>query len=202
MIPKPLQAHYGKKEIVYSLRTKDRKEASRLVRQASAKLDADFEAIQKPVNLPSRQVSVLDEDTVRGICDLWRHQCLEGGVWYRTQGLTDDEYEQRQADHTQTIESLREILAKGRLERIQPALSQFLSLIGVEFCGNPEDERKFAWTFLEAVIDTHLAIMRWDVEKWWPLLQPRLYGQGRGFHQILSKLVLGRYAARLWKTVS
>lgn len=162
MIPKPLQAHYGKKEIVYSLRTKDRQEASRLVRQASAKLDADFEAIQKPVNLPSQQVSVLDEDTVRGICDLWRHQCLEGDVWYRTQGLTDDEYEQRQADHAETIKSLREILAKGRLDRIQPALGQFLNLIGVEFCGNTEDQRKLAWTFLEAVIDTHLAVMQRD----------------------------------------
>lgn len=162
MIPKPLQAHFGKKEIVYSLRTKDRQEASRLVRQASAKLDAEFEAIQKPIKPANQQLTVLDEATVGGICDLWRYQCLEGDVWYRIQGFTDDEYEQRQADHAQTIESLREILAKGRLERIQPALSQFLALISVEFCGDPEDQRKLAWTFLEAVIDTHLAVMQRD----------------------------------------
>lgn len=105
---------------------------------------------------------MLDDEAVRGICDLWKHQCLDGDVWYRSQGLSDDEYEQRQSDHVQTIEALREILAKGRLELIQPALHQFLSLIGVEFCGNDDDQRKLAWSFLEAVIDTHLAIMQRD----------------------------------------
>ena len=162
MIPKELQAHYGKREIIYSLRTKDRQEASRLVRQASAKLDAEFDTIQKRVDLPTQHLSVLDDDAVRGICDVWRHECLDGDVWYRSQGLTDDEYEQRQSDHVQTIEALREILAKGRLERIQPALHQFLHLIGVEFCGNEDDQRKLAWSFLEAVIDTHLAVMQRD----------------------------------------
>jgi len=162
MIPKELQAHYGKREIVYSLRTKDRQEASRLVRQASAKLDSEFEAIQKPVDLPTQRLTVLDEETVRDICDLWKHECLDGDVWYRSQGLSDTEYEQRQADHSRTMEALREILAKGRLELIQPALSQFLNLIGVEFCGNAEDQRKLAWSFLETVIDTHLAVMQRD----------------------------------------
>ncbi len=89
-------------------------------------------------------------------------ECLDGDVWYRSQGLTDDAYEQRQSDHTQTIEVLREILAKGRLERIQPAPSQFLHLIGVEFCGNADDQRKLAWSFLETGIDTHLAVMQRD----------------------------------------
>lgn len=162
MIPKELQSHYGKREIVYSLRTKDRQEASRLVRQASAKLDAEFEAIQKPADPPHQQLTVLDEDTVRGICDLWKHECLEGDIWYRSQGLSEAEYEQSQADHARTIDALREILAKGRLERIQPALHQFLHLIGVEFCGNEDDQRKLAWSFLEAVIDTHLAVMQRD----------------------------------------
>ncbi|MDF1530358.1 MAG: hypothetical protein P1R74_14665 [Sedimenticola sp.] len=116
MIPKELQSYYGKREIVFSLRTKDRQEASRLVRQASAKLDAEFDSIRKPTEPPNQQLTVLDEDTVRGICDLWKHGCLEGDVWYRSQGLTDTEYEQRQADHASTIDALRETLAKGRLE--------------------------------------------------------------------------------------
>jgi len=162
MIPKSLQSHYGKKEIVYSLRTKNRQEASRLVRQASVKLDAEFDAARASVDRQQQQLTVLDDKTVRGICDLWKHQCLDGDVWYRSQGLTDDEYEQRQADHVRTIDALREILAKGRLERIQPALHQFLHLIGVEFCGNEDDQRKLAWSFLEAVIDTHLAVMQRD----------------------------------------
>jgi len=162
MIPKDFQSHYGKKEIVYSLRTKDYKEASRLVRMASAKLEADFDTIRTQVKEQPQQLTVLDQDSVQGICDLWKHECLDGDVWYRSQGLTDDEYEQRQSDHAQTIEALREILAKGRLERIQPALSQFLHLIGVEFCGNADDQRKLAWSFLEAVIDTHLAVMQRD----------------------------------------
>lgn len=49
MIPQELQNHFGKREIVYSLRTKDRKEASRLVRIASAKLDAEFDTVRAPL---------------------------------------------------------------------------------------------------------------------------------------------------------
>lgn len=160
MIPKDLHVLYGRKEIVYSLKTKDAREARRLARQASVTLDAEFEARrgQRPPERP-RTLSVLDEATIRGLCDTWRHECLSGDVWSRAQGLSDAEYEEGRARRTETLEALREILAKGRLERIIPALQQFLYLINLDFCGPPEDLRRLAWTFLETAIETHQAIM-------------------------------------------
>lgn len=90
MIPKDLHVLYGRKEIVYSLKTKDAREARRLARQASVTIDAEFEArrIQRPPERP-RTLSVLDDATIHGLCDTWRHECLSGDVWSRAQGLSD-----------------------------------------------------------------------------------------------------------------
>jgi hypothetical protein len=46
MVPKDLRDHFGKREIVYSLRTRDGAEAIRLVRRASVDLDEQFERIR------------------------------------------------------------------------------------------------------------------------------------------------------------
>ncbi len=43
MVPTDLRSHFGKREIVYSLRTKDK--ATRLVRRASVEPDKQFERI-------------------------------------------------------------------------------------------------------------------------------------------------------------
>lgn len=162
-IPSDLQSLYGRKEIVYSLRTKDYREAKRLVRLASVRLDEEFENIrrQRSPERP-RTVSILDEETIRGLCESWRHECLATDVWSRAQGMSDAEYEVARAQRSETLSALRDILAKGRLEKIEPALQQFLNLINLDFCGPPEDLRRLAWTFLETVIETHQAIMRRD----------------------------------------
>ena len=163
MIPKDLHVLYGRKEIVYSLKTKDAREARRLARQASVTLDAEFEARrnQRPPDRP-RTLSVLDDATIRGLCDTWRHECLSGDVWSRAQGLSDAEFEESRARREETLTTLREILAKGRLEKITPALQQFLALVNIDFCGDQESLRKLAWAFLETAIETHKAIMQRD----------------------------------------
>lgn len=164
MIPKDLYVHYGRKEIVYSLKTKDFREAKRLVRRESARIDDEFEAIrdQRPPQ-QSRRITTLDEPTIRGLCELWHHECLSTDVWQREQGLSDEEFEAAKAQRVETLNALREILAKGRLEKITPALNQFLHFLNIDFCGRSEDQRRLAWTFLQAAIESHEAIMRRDL---------------------------------------
>jgi len=41
-VPRDLCKHYGKREVCYSLRTKERAQAERLVRKASVTLDEEF----------------------------------------------------------------------------------------------------------------------------------------------------------------
>ena len=74
MIPKDLRVLYGRKEIIYSLKTKDAREARRLARQASVTIDAEFKA--RRGRRPPEQLctfSLLDDATIRGLCDTWRH---------------------------------------------------------------------------------------------------------------------------------
>ena len=163
MVPKDLYVHYGRKEIIFSLKTKDYRDAKRLAGRASARLEEEFQLVrsQRPPERP-RRVAVLDEGGIRSLCDTWRHECLSGDVWYRSQGLSESEFEDAQQQRSETLEALREILAKGRLDKITPALDQFLYLLGIEFCGTPEGRSQLTWAFLETAIETHTAIMRRD----------------------------------------
>lgn len=161
-IPNDLQRHYGKREVIYSLHTKDRREAERLVRQASVRLDDEFEAAREQQSGPPRQLAVADDEAIRAVCEAWRHNALDGDAWSRQQGLSDDEFDEQAAERTETLGALRDILAKGRLERIQPALDQFLLLHRIDFAGDAEAFKRLAWAFLETVIETHLAIMQRD----------------------------------------
>lgn len=163
MIPKDLYVHYGRKEIVYSLKTKDFREAKRLVRQESVRIDEEFESIRRQRTPEGpHTLAVLDDAVIRNLCDTWRHECLSTDVWSRAQGLSDAEFDDAKAQRAETLAALRDILAKGRLEKITPALTQFLHFINVDFFGPPEGLRKLAWTFLETAIETHQAIMRRD----------------------------------------
>lgn len=162
-IPQDLQAHFGRKETIFSLRTKDFREAKRLCRQASVAFDENVDALrnQRPPEV-KKEISSLDHSVIRTLCDYWRYQCLSTDAWARAQGLSDAEFDDAKAQRAETLEALKNILAKGQLEKIAPALQQFLHLINVDFCGPPEQLRQLSWAFLETVIETHQATMRRD----------------------------------------
>src|SRR5690606_8931467 len=113
-IPFDLQTHYGRKEIVYSLKTKDFREAKRLSRQASAAFEAEIEAIrdQRPPEA-KKQITSIDQGVIKNLCDYWRYQCLSTDVWARAQGLSDAEFDEAKAQRAETLDALRDILAKG-----------------------------------------------------------------------------------------
>lgn len=162
-VPADLQSHYGRKEIIYSLKTKDYAEAKRLVRRASAALDEEFDSIRIGQQaIEPKTLTVLDDETIQQICDQWRYQCLTTDAWSRSNSLSDTEYAQYKTEREETLESMRQILAQGKLDQVAPALHQFLWLIGVKFSGREEDYRKLAYAFVETAIDTHKAQMNRD----------------------------------------
>ena len=163
MVPKDLRDHFGKREIVYSLRTKDRAEAMRLVRRASVDLDEQFERLRaERAGRAPRTLSHVDDQVIETLCERWRYNALAGDAWGRAQGLSDAEYQEQCAQRAATLDALREALAKGRLERIQPALEAFLHLNGIEFVADSDDMRRLAYAFLETVTETHQAQMARD----------------------------------------
>ncbi len=160
-IPVELQPYYGKVEIKISLKTKDRKEAGRLVRQKSADLDQEFDRLRNKVAKKSPQAApVVDESMIQSVCEAWRHCALDGDDWYRQQGLSETEFDQLTTDRRSTDADLRQLLARGQVERIRPALQQFLSLLGVEL--NPDDPQyqRLAYRFLQSLVETSSDTLR------------------------------------------
>ncbi len=80
MIPKDLHVLYGRKEIVYSIKTKDAHEA-------------------RPPALP-RRISVLDDATIRGLFDTWQRECLSGDIWSRAHGRVSPRDRHDTGSHT------------------------------------------------------------------------------------------------------
>ena len=163
MVPKDLRSYFGKQEIIYSLRTKDKTKAIALVRQASPEWDRKFEAARCAV-FPTRpkELTLVDDTIIGAVCDAWRHHALDGDTWARSQGLSDADYAEQAAARTATLDILREALSKGRLELVRPALHQFLDLLGLKIAGDPDALRQLSWAFLEAVSETHQAQMQRD----------------------------------------
>lgn len=162
MVPKDLRSHFGKREIVYSLRTKDREQAIRLVRRASVELDEQFERIRADQAGKPSTLSHVNDQIIEALCERWRHNALSGDAWSRSQGLSDAEYEEQHAQRAATLDALKEALAKGRLERIQPVLNAFLHLHGIEFAADAETQRRLAYAFLQTVAETHQAQLARD----------------------------------------
>ncbi len=163
MVPKDLVSVLGKREIVFSLKTKDKAKALPLVRKASVEADELFEQARatRLERLP-RQVEVMTDELIARICERWRYCVLDGDAQTRQEGISDAEWEEQNADRHATLDSLREIMARGRLERIRPALNSFLYLLGVEFVGDDIGLRRMAYAFLETTIEAHEGQMKRD----------------------------------------
>lgn len=161
-VPMDLRSAFGKVEVKFSLKTKEFQEAKRLARQASAEFDRQCDELRRQSSTASARQLVLDESSIQGLCELWRHHALAGDEYRRQQGLTDDEYEQQTTDRDETQVLLRQALARGQLERIEPALQQFLTLLNIEPAGNAEAWQRFRYQFLQTITEMHTHQRRRD----------------------------------------
>lgn len=166
-IPVDLRRHYdGRQEIKYSLGTKDHREAARLVRQHSARLDQEFEALrgasQGLVPPAQRKRVVPDPSTISALCDHWRYLTLDGDAWSRCQGLSESEYEDHLAQRQATQEALRTLLARGQSEKVYPALKIYLDLLGLDIRPEGEGFRNLAYAFLQTAVQTTADLLRRD----------------------------------------
>jgi len=156
-VPIDLQRHLGKREEKFSLKTKDRQEAKRLARQASADFDRRCQRLRRQVSArqgPGRP-RVIDDALIQEICALWRHQVLAGDEYSRQEGWFSGELDERSGEREATREALREALRHSRLERIEPALQTFLHLLRVELRGDESRYRALLYRFLQTATEVH-----------------------------------------------
>ncbi|OGT18797.1 MAG: hypothetical protein A2V90_06035 [Gammaproteobacteria bacterium RBG_16_57_12] len=98
-MPIDLRLQFGKKEVKYSLKTKDQAEAKLLVRQASVEFVRKCEAYRKGVvsnDEPIRNL-VLNEESIQRICEKWKYLMLEGDERMRMSDLPDSEHQEQMA---------------------------------------------------------------------------------------------------------
>lgn len=85
-VPVDLQSHYGtKREITYSLKTKDLKEALVSVRVETVKVDQEFDAIRRRLNATPRDI--LSDAEISRLAAIYYHQRLEEDEEVRRDGF-------------------------------------------------------------------------------------------------------------------
>jgi len=162
-VPSDLRSIFGRNEEKYSLGTKDYHEAKRLARQASVEFDRKCSALRQQ-RLASTPVSViLDDDTIHKVCSLWRYHTLAGDEHTRRSGLSDNEFVEQSSARRETSSLLKQALARGRVDRTEPALHQFLYLLNLQPTGDPDNWQQLRYEFLQTVAETHAQQIMRDV---------------------------------------
>jgi integrase len=153
--PHDLISYYAKKEFKFSLGCKERNEAIRKVRAELARLELEFADIRQRNarairlnDLTQRRVSSLDDDTIDAIAATWLEQNLAADDSLRRMGDIGDD----RADIELTVQALRPAYALGQTRIIEPAMDQFVALLGIHLNISPNERQRLAMKFLEATL--------------------------------------------------
>ena len=132
-IPVDIKDSYPKTEETFSLKTKDYKEALRLVRVASVEVDRKFEEHRNWLLLQSGPMTdELTEEQIKLVGELHYHQCLKENDWERENrfGLQGDNEEMADVlfdDHTEAMDlGERQFKADGARGRLKPYVSDYV----------------------------------------------------------------------------
>ena len=156
-VPFDVQPAWGKKEEKFSLKTSELSTAHRLVREASERFEDKVKQL-RALLFGIRQAAlpvVLNDDAIREICELYLHCALDGDERTRQEGMSAEEFDELARERENTLSFLQDTLARGQLMRVEPALQQFLSLIGVRVAGDPESYRRLLHRFAQAILAAH-----------------------------------------------
>jgi len=158
-IPAELRRHFGgKTEIKFSLGTRDPREAEREARRHAVATDEHFGRLRTRSSAEIRPERLVvapgDGDVPQLLSKLWKHHCLAGDEWSRHDGLTDGEFQELSAERLETLEHLRQLLARGQVDKIRPALDVFLRLINLELVADDATMRSLLYAFLQSVTET------------------------------------------------
>lgn len=157
-IPKALLRAYpsGKSEIIRSLQTGDKKEASKRLRAELVRIDAEFDLklqeMKKRSEIYHRRSVPYSDAQIQEIAGFYVRQVLLSDKNNRVQGMDDEDFDELGNSITQQCQELRTILARGQIEKILPAMNGFIHLCGLDIQMSAQEERKAGYVFLEAIV--------------------------------------------------
>ena len=150
-VPKDLLSLYPSSQIIFSLKTKDRKEADRLARAESVRLDQEFQ--QHRAHLVTHSNGQLSDDDISYLCALWIADGLEQDEEARMEGLTDRDYQKWAESLNIADAGTRYELAKGDTESIEWEMEDFCESHGYKVVKGTTAYRKLAYAFLKATVE-------------------------------------------------
>lgn len=157
-IPQALLRAYpiGKFEIVRSLQTGDKAEAGKRLRAELVRIDAEFDLklqeMQKQRELYHLRSVPYSDARIQEIAGFWVRQVLLNDKNNRVQGMDDEDFDEFVNSIAEQCQELRNILARGQVERILPAMNGFIHLCGLRIEMTAAEERNAGYVFLEAVV--------------------------------------------------
>ncbi len=155
-VPIDLQDHYGKKEIKFSLRTGDYREALEKVRIESVKLDQEFATARR--KLSAVGVPGLSFNEIKRLAAISYHNEMKEDENRRRAGLSEKDYAEY-AELLDTLESEgRERLSRGDTRSIEEYAEELLTDQGITLDKNSEDFKRLAIKLLESFVKANKAM--------------------------------------------
>ena len=153
-IPSELLKYYSPKlEVTFSLKTKDLREAERLSRAESARLDIEFDRLKN--NLAPLELLSLSKEDIKNLTDAWKAHILEEDEEVRIQGLSDRDF--RKIDESLRIVEIggKDAFAKGDTSLIKFEMIDFCESHGFKIVDDSDDYNRLAYAFLRATVEAN-----------------------------------------------
>lgn len=153
-IPFDLLDHYSPKTvIVFSLKTKDPKEAERLARVESVKLDQEFEKVR--FNLTASPVDSISQEDIKKLSDAWIAHVLEEDEEARIEGLSESEYQNLTESFDIVEIGSKAAFARGDYHIVDFEMIDFCESMGFKIVKDSNAYNQLAYAFLRATIEAN-----------------------------------------------
>lgn len=166
-VPKDLVVHYGCKVLKCSLHTTNLMEAGERVQLKAAEVAREFAALRRARRVGQGGIVAtirdLDDLTIESLTNLWSADALEGDEQFYLHDvahLDDASFAARHAELREVEAELRQAMARGQTQRIEPALTAYLHLRGIDLQVDANAFHKLAWQFLKASLTVTQARLR------------------------------------------
>lgn len=153
-VPVDLVQQYGKPDIRFSLKTKDKNEAIHKARLEALKYSQEFEHKRLLTVPPASQPEISTTEAAR-IAALWGAKLLAEDEEQRVHGLSDLQWEQLQVGIEEGIEHFTLALAAGNTETIFDHANDFLQEQGIAVSKDSASYLRISYAMLKEAVRVH-----------------------------------------------
>jgi integrase len=155
-IPLDLQDHYGsRRELKWSLKTKERPQAIQRLRQALARAEREFQEhrniVQIPHTAPPLNLIFLSDEQIQNICNTYLDDMLTGDDQGRRDGIHRVMFEENKTAAIRTEALLRDAVAKGNHEAIKEFVANYCRILNIELDCDKDSYQRLGYAFLHAM---------------------------------------------------